>query len=288
MLLQFVSVISTNTLQHSQGQHKPLCSSGRGSQAVVLSPAALLTRPLLLRQCKVIICQMSSTRPELFHWFLFPLALVVYAAISGLLGPMEEAALAVFTALVTAAHVHYGVCVGRQLSEHLNIYIFSLKKRLLPYDNTSRADFPRQPLAQAPGNKPAHQLPQLTKQKYWKVPSGLKESMFHLPNKHTESPTPQTNTSIIQSCLSEYTFPLEDESLTQGKAVSSLQVEVTHQSGQLKLSTFWPLGGNDALITHSRYIMSQQFCELYLKTAAPVMGCKGAGCAENGRFTGRS
>lgn len=80
--------------------------------------------------CKVIICQMSSTRPELFHWFLFPLALVVYAAISGLLGWMEEAVLAVFTALVTAAHVHYGVCVGRQLSEHLNIYIFSLKKRV--------------------------------------------------------------------------------------------------------------------------------------------------------------
>lgn len=72
---------------------------------------ALLTWPLLLRQCKVIICQMSSTQPELFHWFLFPLALVVYAAISGLLGWMEEAVLAVFTVLVTAAHVHYGVCV---------------------------------------------------------------------------------------------------------------------------------------------------------------------------------
>lgn len=54
---------------------------------------------------------MSSTRPELFHWFLFPLALVVYAAISGLLGWMEEVVLGVFTALVTAAHVHYGVCV---------------------------------------------------------------------------------------------------------------------------------------------------------------------------------
>lgn len=76
---------------------------------------------------------MSSTRPELFHWFLFPLALVVYAAISGLLGPMEEAVLAVFTTLVTAAHVHYGVCVvskgvWRQfligpLSGSLNVYV---------------------------------------------------------------------------------------------------------------------------------------------------------------------
>lgn len=56
---------------------------------------------------------MSSTRPELLHWFLFPLALVVYAAISGLLGWAEEVVLAVFTALVTAAHVHYGICVVR-------------------------------------------------------------------------------------------------------------------------------------------------------------------------------
>ncbi|RMC15437.1 hypothetical protein DUI87_07628 [Hirundo rustica rustica] len=91
---------------------------------------AMCTSLDIENKCKVIICQMSSTRPELFHWFLFPLALVVYAAISGLLGCMEEAALGVFTALLTAAHVHYGVCVGRQLSEHLNIYIFSLKKRV--------------------------------------------------------------------------------------------------------------------------------------------------------------
>lgn len=56
---------------------------------------------------------MSSTRPELLHWFLFPLALVVYAAISGLLGWAEEAVLAAFTTLVTAAHVHYGICVVR-------------------------------------------------------------------------------------------------------------------------------------------------------------------------------
>ncbi|KAM9643658.1 ethanolaminephosphotransferase 1-like isoform 3-T3 [Morphnus guianensis] len=89
---------------------------------VVLSPGNILAKqPRLFLWmvgvafsnviCKMIICQMSSTRPELFHWFLFPLALVVYAAISGLLGWMEEAVLAVFTALVTAAHVHYGVCV---------------------------------------------------------------------------------------------------------------------------------------------------------------------------------
>uniref|UniRef100_A0A8D2NMH6 Ethanolaminephosphotransferase 1 n=1 Tax=Zosterops lateralis melanops TaxID=1220523 RepID=A0A8D2NMH6_ZOSLA len=89
---------------------------------VVLSPSNILAKqPRLFLWmvgvafsnviCKVIICQMSSTRPELLHWFLFPLALVVGAAISGLLGGMEEAALGAFTALVTAAHLHFGVCV---------------------------------------------------------------------------------------------------------------------------------------------------------------------------------
>ncbi|XP_010216183.1 PREDICTED: ethanolaminephosphotransferase 1-like [Tinamus guttatus] len=42
----------------------------------------------------------------------------------------EEAALALLALAATAAHLHYGVCVGRQLSEHFNIYIFSLKKRV--------------------------------------------------------------------------------------------------------------------------------------------------------------
>uniref|UniRef100_A0A8C5T7Z2 Ethanolaminephosphotransferase 1 n=1 Tax=Malurus cyaneus samueli TaxID=2593467 RepID=A0A8C5T7Z2_9PASS len=111
---------------------------------VVLSPSNILAKqPRLFLWmvgvafsnviCKVIICQMSSTQPELFHWFLFPLALVVYAAISGLLGCTEEAVLGVFTALVTAAHVHYGVCVVSKhawkqflvgaLSRSLNVYV---------------------------------------------------------------------------------------------------------------------------------------------------------------------
>ncbi|XP_075440603.1 ethanolaminephosphotransferase 1-like isoform X1 [Ascaphus truei] len=79
--------------------------------------------------CRVIICQMSNTRSEVLHWLLVPLLLLVCTAVSGQLGRMEEMALFIFTASATAAHIHYGVCVGRQLSEHLNIYIFSLKKR---------------------------------------------------------------------------------------------------------------------------------------------------------------
>lgn len=59
----------------------------------------------------MIICQMSNTRPKVFHWFLFPLALVVYTAVTGQLGRMEPIVLALFNMFVTAAHVHYGICV---------------------------------------------------------------------------------------------------------------------------------------------------------------------------------
>ncbi|KYO26147.1 ethanolaminephosphotransferase 1 [Alligator mississippiensis] len=79
---------------------------------------------------RMIICQMSNTRPKVFHWFLFPLALVVYTAVTGQLGRMEPIVLALFNMFVTAAHVHYGICVVRQLSDYFNIYTFSLKKRI--------------------------------------------------------------------------------------------------------------------------------------------------------------
>ncbi|KAM7175990.1 ethanolaminephosphotransferase 1-like [Macrochelys suwanniensis] len=108
---------------------------------VILSPCDILAKQTRLFLwmvgvvfsnviCRVIICQMSDTRSEAFHWLLFPLALVVYAAVTGLLGKNEEMALTIFTTLATAAHIHYGVCVGRQLSKHFNIYIFSLKKHI--------------------------------------------------------------------------------------------------------------------------------------------------------------
>ncbi|XP_065438175.1 ethanolaminephosphotransferase 1-like [Chrysemys picta bellii] len=108
---------------------------------VILSPCDILAKQTRLFlwmvgvvfsnvTCRVIICQMSDTRSEAFHWLLFPLALVIYAAVIGLLGKNEEMALTIFTMLATAAHVHYGVWVGRQLSKHFNIYIFSLKKHI--------------------------------------------------------------------------------------------------------------------------------------------------------------
>uniref|UniRef100_A0A8C3SR23 Uncharacterized protein n=1 Tax=Chelydra serpentina TaxID=8475 RepID=A0A8C3SR23_CHESE len=91
---------------------------------VILSPCDILAKQTRLFLwmvgvvfsnviCRVIICQMSDTRSEAFHWLLFPLALVVYAAVTGLLGKNEEMALTIFTTLATAAHIHYGVCVSK-------------------------------------------------------------------------------------------------------------------------------------------------------------------------------
>lgn len=52
----------------------------------------------------------------------------------------------------------------------------------LPYHNSSRADFPRQPLAQAAGDKPAHQLPLFTKQKYHSdSKSSFRFESIHVP-----------------------------------------------------------------------------------------------------------
>ncbi|XP_033849706.1 ethanolaminephosphotransferase 1-like isoform X2 [Acipenser ruthenus] len=79
--------------------------------------------------CRLIICQMTNTRSEVFHWLLLPLAAIVSAVSTGLLVQSELILLVGYTVLVTIAHVHYGLCVGKQLSKHLNIFIFSLEKR---------------------------------------------------------------------------------------------------------------------------------------------------------------
>ncbi|KAG5842188.1 ethanolaminephosphotransferase 1-like isoform X1 [Anguilla anguilla] len=79
--------------------------------------------------CRLIICQMTNTRTEAFHWLLLPLAGISGGVATGILVQSEFLCLVAYSILVTVAHVHYGVCVGKQLSKHLNIYIFSLGKR---------------------------------------------------------------------------------------------------------------------------------------------------------------
>ncbi|KAG9355844.1 hypothetical protein JZ751_000686 [Albula glossodonta] len=104
----------------------------------VMSPSNVLTQNprsflwmtgVAFSNCRLIICQMTNTRTEAFHWLLLPLAGITSGVVVGIPAQIEFLCLMAYSTLVTVAHIHYGVCVGRQLSKHLNIYIFSLGKR---------------------------------------------------------------------------------------------------------------------------------------------------------------
>uniref|UniRef100_A0A8C4RAY1 Selenoprotein I n=1 Tax=Eptatretus burgeri TaxID=7764 RepID=A0A8C4RAY1_EPTBU len=78
--------------------------------------------------CKLIVSQMSSTRCQAFNWLLVPLIGAVFAVCNGFVGEYEVQLLFALTTFVTLAHIHYGVCVVRQLCLHFRIHAFSLKK----------------------------------------------------------------------------------------------------------------------------------------------------------------
>ncbi|XP_042372359.1 ethanolaminephosphotransferase 1-like [Plectropomus leopardus] len=77
--------------------------------------------------CKLIVCQMSNTRCQALSWLLLPMTPVVLLAVSGVVAN-ETLLLCLWTAAVMLAHIHYGVSVVQQLSNHFNILAFSLKK----------------------------------------------------------------------------------------------------------------------------------------------------------------
>uniref|UniRef100_A0A4W4DZ23 Ethanolaminephosphotransferase 1 n=1 Tax=Electrophorus electricus TaxID=8005 RepID=A0A4W4DZ23_ELEEL len=78
--------------------------------------------------CKLIVCQMSNTRCQALSWLLLPMAAVVLLVCSGVAQQSETLVLYAWTAVVVLSHVHYGVSVVKQLSDHFNIYAFSLTK----------------------------------------------------------------------------------------------------------------------------------------------------------------
>ena len=60
---------------------------------------------------------------------LVPLSMAVTGIMTcDVLSKNEVFVLQILSAAVTVAHVHYGVCVVRQMSRHFNINCFSLKK----------------------------------------------------------------------------------------------------------------------------------------------------------------
>uniref|UniRef100_A0ABI7XKG5 Selenoprotein I n=1 Tax=Felis catus TaxID=9685 RepID=A0ABI7XKG5_FELCA len=81
-----------------------------------------------ISQCQLIVCQMSSTRCPTLNWLLVPLFLVVLVVNLGVASYVESVLLYTLTAVFTLAHIHYGVRVVKQLSNHFQIYPFSLRK----------------------------------------------------------------------------------------------------------------------------------------------------------------
>jgi ethanolaminephosphotransferase len=73
---------------------------------------------------------MSSTRCEVVNWLLVPLSAAVAAIfLSERVRREELNVLLVLTLVAIVAHVHYGVCVVRQMCRHFGIDCFSLRKR---------------------------------------------------------------------------------------------------------------------------------------------------------------
>lgn len=76
--------------------------------------------------CRLVVSQMTQTRAERCNFLLVPYVFVAICAIFGLLGSNELIALRLLGLLLTLAHLHYGICVVRQLCDHFGIYAFSL------------------------------------------------------------------------------------------------------------------------------------------------------------------
>ncbi|KAL0812083.1 hypothetical protein ABMA28_009468 [Loxostege sticticalis] len=77
--------------------------------------------------CRLIVSQMSNQRCDAVNWLLWPLVLA--AAVSLALPQHELAAFYAVTALIVAAHIHYGTCVVRQMCDHFRISCFHIKQR---------------------------------------------------------------------------------------------------------------------------------------------------------------
>ncbi|MCL4133086.1 UNVERIFIED_CONTAM: hypothetical protein GTU68_019348, partial [Idotea baltica] len=77
--------------------------------------------------CRLIVSQMSNTRCELINWLLFPFGLTVLIAL--FFPSVEQSLLVAAAVLATLAHIHYGVCVVRQMCNHFDIMCFRIKER---------------------------------------------------------------------------------------------------------------------------------------------------------------
>jgi len=76
--------------------------------------------------CRLIIAQMSSTRAQTLNKLMLIYCSVAVMAIFGLFGRFELWTLRALAIALTLAHIHYGVCVVRQLCGHFKIQALSI------------------------------------------------------------------------------------------------------------------------------------------------------------------
>uniref|UniRef100_A0A9J2PQA6 Ethanolaminephosphotransferase 1 n=1 Tax=Ascaris lumbricoides TaxID=6252 RepID=A0A9J2PQA6_ASCLU len=78
--------------------------------------------------CHLIIAQMTQTRADPFNLLLCVYCAVAFVSLFGHVGAHTELFLLRLLAVaVTLAHLHYGICLVRQLCNHFNIEAFSLR-----------------------------------------------------------------------------------------------------------------------------------------------------------------
>ncbi|XP_013191871.1 ethanolaminephosphotransferase 1 [Amyelois transitella] len=75
---------------------------------------------------RLIVSCMSGQRCDLVSWLNFPLLLVLWLSLQ--LPRLEVPLMYLFTAFALAAHIHYGVCVVRQICKYQNIRCFIVPK----------------------------------------------------------------------------------------------------------------------------------------------------------------
>ncbi|CAF1104853.1 unnamed protein product [Didymodactylos carnosus] len=83
--------------------------------------------------CRLVVAQMTSTRAEGFNSFLYIYVPIQCLVVFGkLTKTVEFTLLYVYNIYAIIFHIHYAVCVVRQICEHLQIYCFNITARRPP------------------------------------------------------------------------------------------------------------------------------------------------------------
>jgi ethanolaminephosphotransferase len=84
----------------------------------------------VILQCRLVVAQMTSTRSDGINTLLCLFVPIQIMSVYGLFNSKTEFALLfLYNAIATLAHLHYGICVVRQICNHLNIQAFKIPYR---------------------------------------------------------------------------------------------------------------------------------------------------------------